>query len=179
MEKNQENEIKEVAVESVSVNDGAPSQSTPDIANETDDKLVAELQDKVAELTDKYMRVAAELENTRRRAARDTESAVRTCGMGIVKKFLPVMDACSQALKHNPDDAGIKSLALALESAFAQIGVVKIESVGQPLNPQFHSAISTVPADDAHAANTVFEEMQTGYMYGDTVLRPAMVIVAK
>lgn len=172
MEKNQENELKEVAVESVSVNDGAPSQSTPDIANETDDKLVAEL-------TDKYMRVAAELENTRRRAARDTESAVRTCGMGIVKKFLPVMDACSQALKHNPDDAGIKSLALALESAFAQIGVVKIESVGQPLNPQFHSAISTVPADDAHAANTVFEEMQTGYMYGDTVLRPAMVIVAK
>lgn len=177
MENNQENE-KQVQVESVSVNDGAPAPETVQPESESD-KLVSELQDKITDLTDKYMRVAAELENTRRRAARDTESAVRTCGMGMAKKFLPVMDALDAALKQTPDDQGIKSLSLALESAFAQIGIVKIESVGQPLNPQFHSAISTVPADDKHAPNTIFQEMQTGYMYGDTVLRPAMVVVSK
>ncbi len=165
---------KEVAVESVSVNDGA----TP-AADAPDNKLVAELQDKVAEITDKYMRAVAELENTRRRAVRDTESAARTAGMGIAKKFLPVMDALDAALKHNPDDSGIKSLAMALESAFAQIGIVKIESVGQKLNPQFHSAVSVVPVDESHAVDTIFQEMQTGYMYGDTVLRPAMVVVCK
>ena len=177
-EKNQETTEKEVAVETVSVNDGAAPVADA-AANGEADKIVAELQDKVAEMTDKYMRVAAELENTRRRAARDTESAARTAGMGIAKKFLPVMDALDVALKHNPDDSGMKSLAMALESAFAQIGIVKIESVGQKLNPQFHSAVSTVPADDAHAADTIFQEMQTGYMYGDTVLRPAMVVVCK
>ena len=178
MEKNNEN--KEVEIETVSVNDGAAivPEQTAQSESETD-KLVTELQDKVSEITDKYMRVAAELENTRRRAARDTESAARTCGMGIAKKFLPVMDALDAALKHNPDDSGMKSLALALESAFAQIGIVKIESMGQQLNPQFHNAISTVPADDAHPVNTIFQEMQTGYMYGDTVLRPAMVVVCK
>ena len=166
-------EIKEVDVESVSVNDGA------DVKDTAENKLVLDLQSKVSEMTDKYMRVAAELENTRKRAARDVESAARTCGMGIAKKFLPVMDALDAALKQAPDDAGIKSLAMALESAFAQIGIVKLESVGQQLNPQFHSAISVVPADEANPANTIVQEMQPGYMYGDTVLRPAMVIVSK
>ena len=177
---------KEVEVESVSLNDAEkPEKSgTPDNTNETateneTDKLIAELQTQVADMTDKYMRVAAELENTRRRSLRDAESAARTVGMGIAKKFLPVMDALDAALKQTPDDDGIKSLAMALNSAFAQIGIVKIESLGQQLNPQFHSAISTAPADDEHAPNTIFAEMQSGYMYGDTVLRPAMVVVAK
>ena len=170
---------KQVDVETVSVADGKNIETTDDAAVSDADKLVSELQTQVADLTDKYMRVAAELENTRRRATRDIESAARTCGMGIAKKFLPVMDALEMALKQSPDDAGIKSLAMALESAFAQIGIVKIESVGQPLNPQFHSAISTVPADDAHAPNTIVQEMQSGYMYGDVVLRPSMVVVSK
>ena len=185
MEKNQENinenatETKEVPVETVSVTENIPEAANDTAQQSETDKLIGELQDKIADLTDKYMRTAAELENTRRRSQRDTESAARTCGMNIAKKFLPVMDACDQAIKHAPDDAGIKSLSLALDSAFTQIGIVKIESVGQQLNPQFHSAISVVPADDEHPANTVVEEMQTGYMYGDTVLRPAMVVVSK
>ena len=172
---------KEVEVESVSLNDVEKTEKSgnADNKNNETDKLIAELQTQVADMTDKYMRVAAELENTRRRSLRDAESAARTVGMGIAKKFLPVMDALDAALKQTPDDDGIKSLAMALNSAFAQIGIVKIESLGQQLNPQFHSAISTAPADDEHAPNTIFAEMQAGYMYGDTVLRPAMVVVAK
>ena len=181
MEKNNKNENleKQVPVESVSISDNAPESTNLATEQSESENLIAELQAQVADLTDKYMRTAAELENTRRRAGRDTESAVRTCGMGIVKKFLPVMDALNIALKQSPDDAGIKSLAMALESAFAQIGIIKIESVGQELNPQFHSAISVVPADDTHKPNIIIEEVQTGYMYADIVLRPAMVIVSK
>ena len=184
MENNKQD--KHVDIESVSLNDAVeqPTDTTPvnesAVAPESEsEKLIGELQTQVADLTDKYMRIAAELENTRRRAARDSESVARTAGMGIAKKFLPVMDALVLAQKHAPNDDGIKSLAMALESAFAQIGIVKIESIGQQLNPQFHSAISTVPADDKHASGTVFDEVQSGYMYGDTVLRPAMVIVYK
>lgn len=175
----QDNSVKEVPVETVSVATENSTENHDGKSISESEKLINELQDKVADLTDKYMRVAAELENTRRRNQRDTESMARTVGMEIAKKFLPVMDALGVALKQTPDDAGIKSLALALESAFAQIGIVKIESIGQQLNPQFHSAISVVPVDETHAANTIVEEMQIGYMYGDTVLRPAMVIVAK
>lgn len=177
-----EDNKKEVDVETVSVADAdatvANQNTTPDEAGENNPNIT-ELQTQVADLTDKYMRAVAELENTRRRAARDAESVARTAGMNTAKKFLPVMDALDAALKQTPDDAGIQSLARALESAFAQIGIVKIKSVGQTLNPQFHSAISTVPADETHAPNTIFQEMQTGYMYGDVVMRPAMVVVSK
>ena len=161
-------ENKEVEIESVSIND-AP-------ANEDVD--VAKLQDDLAQMNDKYLRLAAELENTRRRAALDAESRARNRAMGVAGKILPVMDAVDAALKHNPDDAGIQSMARALESAFAQIGITKIESIGEKLNPMFHNAIQVVESPDAET-NTIVDEMQTGYMFGDTILRTAMVVVAK
>ena len=69
-------------------------------------------------------------------------------------------------------------MARALESAFAQIGITKIESIGETLNPMFHNAIQVVECPDKQS-NTIVEEMQSGYMFGDTVMRTAMVIVAK
>lgn len=93
------------------------------------------------------------------------------------------MDAIQAAQSHAPDDAGIQSMAAAMNDAFAQIGITKIESVGQILNPQFHNAIQVVDAPaDANPKpqpNTIMSELQTGYMFGDTVLRTAMVTVCK
>ena len=68
--------------------------------------------------------MAAELENTRRRNALDIESVSRNRAMGVAEKILPVMDAVQSALKHNPEDTGIKTMQRALENAFAQIGIV-------------------------------------------------------
>ena len=166
------NKDKEVKVESVSVDD-APANE-----NNNANIDIEKLQNQLAEMNDKYLRLAAELENTRRRAALDAESRARNRAMGVAEKVLPVMDAVEAALKHNPDDEGIKSMALALESAFAQIGITKIESIGEQLNPMFHNAIQVIESPD-HKTNTIVDEMQTGYMFGDTILRTAMVIVAK
>lgn len=178
-------EDKDVKIDEVSLNDAAPApETTPDVAVDDaaapdatpagDDALV----DQVRELNDKYLRVAAELENTRRRASRDCESAARNRAMSVVRNFLPVMDAIESALTHNPDDAGILAMSRAMSAAFDAAGVVKIESVGQTLNPQFHNAIQVIDAPDA-APNTIVQEMQPGYMFDDTVLRTAMVVVAK
>lgn len=164
-------EDKSVEIESVSVDE------TP--ANENNINVdIEKLQNQLAEMNDKYLRMAAELENTRRRAALDAESRARNRAMGVAEKILPVMDAIDAALKHSPDDDGIKSMARAMESAFAQIGIVKIESIGEQLNPMFHNAIQVVDTPDK-TTNTIVDEMQTGYMFGDTVLRTAMVVVAK
>ena len=168
---------KEVQVESVSVDD-APAVDVETVVADVQNPEIEKLIVQLAELNDKYLRMAAELENTRRRAALDAESRARTRSMSVAEKILPVMDAVDAALKHAPDDAGIQSMARALESAFAQIGITKIESVGEPLNPMFHNAIQVVESEDA-ASGTIVEEMQTGYMFGDTVLRTAMVVVAK
>ena len=174
---------KEVEIETVSVDTPAPDMQQPD---NTHDDAVAELDAlkvEFNELNDKYLRSVAELENTRRRAALDAESRARNRAMSVAKEFLPVMDAIVAARNIAPDDAGIQSMARAMESAFAKIGIVKIESVGQILNPQFHNAIQVVdaPADSnpRPAPNTIMTEMQAGYMYGDSVLRTAMVVVCK
>lgn len=169
-------ENKEVNIEEVSINDAdvqtnkdSTSASNPDI-----EKLTAQL----SEMNDKYLRLAAELENTRRRSALDAESRARNRAMGVAEKILPVMDAVDAALKHNPDDAGIQSMARALESAFEQIGITKIESVGKNLNPMHHNAIQVIECENTKP-NTIVEEMQAGYLYGDTILRTAMVVVSK
>lgn len=167
------NEEKDVTVESVSIDDAneptATDTTTPEI-----EKLSTEL----AEMNDKYLRLAAELENTRRRAALDAESRARNRAMGVIEKILPVMDAVDAAIKHNPNDAGIQSMARAMESAFDQIGITRIKSIGETLNPMHHNAIQVIDTPDAKS-NTIIDEMQAGYLYGDTILRTAMVIVAK
>ena len=170
---NKENK-KEVKIETVSVD------NKPEIPQDKQTEIIEQLNSKIAELNDKYLRVAAELENTRRRASLDIESVSRNRAMSVAEKILPVMDAVTAALKHNPDDEGIKTMERALQNAFVQIGIVKIESVGEILNPQFHNAIQMVDKpDDKTPTNTIVDEMQTGYMFGDTVLRPAMVVVSK
>ena len=172
-----------VEIESVSVADAVDTNlETKSEQPETLDveKQISELNAKITELNDKYLRVAAELENTRRRATLDIESVSRNRAMGVAEKILPVMDAVTSALKHNPEDDGIKSMERAIENAFAHIGITKIDSVGEMLNPQFHNAIQMVDKPSPETkTNTIVEEMQTGYMFGDTVLRTAMVVVSK
>ena len=170
-------EDKEVKVETVSVNDVKKDEKTsekPVVKDET-----AELATQIADLNDKYLRIAAELENTRRRAAIDTEARARARAMSVAEKFLPVMDALDAALKHTPDDPGIQAMARSVRAAFDEVGITKIESLGKVLNPALHNAIQVVPVTDETAPNTIVEEMQPGYMFGDNVLRAAMVVVAK
>ena len=168
------NDEKEVKVESVSIEDVVGDTAPESTVVPEVEKLTAQL----AQMNDKYLRLAAELENTRRRAALDAESRARNRAMGVAEKILPVMDAVDAALKHSPDDAGIQSMARALESAFEQIGITKIKSIGETLNPMHHNAIQVIDAPDAKS-NIIIDEMQSGYMYGDVILRTAMVIVAK
>ena len=173
----EDNKNKEVEIETVSVDETNDIQESK---CDEKDKTIEQLNTKIAELNDKYLRVAAELENTRRRASLDIESVSRNRAMGVAEKILPLMDAVQAALKHSPDDEGIKTMERAIQNAFAQIGIVKIDSVGEILNPQFHNAIQMVEKpDDNTQTNTILEEMQPGYMFGDTVLRTAMVVVSK
>lgn len=175
-----EKDKKEVEIETVSLEDGEQQIETENATLDEKDQTIKQLNDKITELNDKYLRMAAELENTRRRSALDIESVSRNRAMGVAGKILPVMDAISAALKHSPDDEGIKTMERAMQNAFAQIGIVKIESVGEILNPLFHNAIQMIDKPEPTTkTNTILEELQPGYMFGDVVLRPAMVVVSK
>ena len=159
------------------VADSGTAEKEPEV-DERDAKI-AQMTEDLAAANDRILRLAAELENTRRRAALDAESRARSRAMGVAEKLLPVMDAVQAALKHSPQDEGLKTLERALESSFAQIGITKIESLGQVMNPMFHNAIQVVPVPEGGKPDTIVQELQTGYMFGDTVMRTAMVVVAK
>jgi molecular chaperone GrpE len=170
---------EEVKVDAVSVADAETKGDTGETpTEESQNPEIEKLNATIAELNDKYLRAVAEIENTRRRAAIDADAAARNRAMSVARHFLPVIDAMAAALKHNPDDAGAAAMSRAIDAACAEIGMIKIESVGQKLNPQFHNAIQMIDVAGTET-NTIVEEMQAGFMFGDTVLRPAMVIVAK
>ncbi|HEX5688914.1 MAG TPA: nucleotide exchange factor GrpE [Roseiflexaceae bacterium] len=134
-----------------------------------------------ADLHDKYVRMAAEAENVRKRAERDAA----VLGARRVREFslslLEVADNLERALAHAPlGDAlrpGVEATLQQLKSALRQQGVEPIAvAPGIPFDPQLHEAIAGQPADVAR--ETVLEVAQTGYTFDGQLLRPARVVVA-
>ena len=154
------------------------NEASPVTAPESAPSELDQLRMELADMRDKYMRAAAEIENTRRRAAIDAESAARTRAMMVAENFLPLVDAINAACAAAPDDVGIETMARAATSVLAKIGITRIDTIGEIPNPLFHNAVSVEESPDV-APGTITKELQSGYMFGDSIIRPAMVIVAK
>lgn len=144
-----------------------------------------------AELRDKYLRLAAEMDNLRRRTERDVKDAKAYSVAGFARDMLAVSDNLRRALEAIPaeareaGDAGLKALIEGVEmtersmlAALERHGVKKLEPTGQKFDPNFHQAMFEVPNADV-PNNTVVHVVQAGYTIGERVLRPAMVGVAK
>jgi molecular chaperone GrpE len=143
------------------------------------------------ELKDRALRVAAEMENLRRRTARDVHDARAYAVANFARDMLSVSDNLRRALDAIPaeakaaGDAGFKALIDGVEiteramlSALERHGVKKLDPEGEKFDPNFHQAMFEVPNPDV-PANTVVQVVQPGYSIGERVLRPAMVGVAK
>lgn len=133
---------------------------------------------------DNYLRALAEVENTKKRSARDREEYLKFANVSMIKKMLPIIDDLHRALEvaHNTRDIeamvkGVEMIASRLDEVLKGEGVTTIESVGKPFDPQYHEAL-TVEASDQHPENTVIEQFQTGYVMHDRVIRPSLVKVS-
>jgi molecular chaperone GrpE len=144
-----------------------------------------------AELRDKYLRLAAEMDNLRRRTERDVRDAKAYSVAGFARDMLAVSDNLRRALDAIPPearesgDAGLSALIEGVEmtersmlAALERHGVKKLEPTGQKFDPNFHQAMFEVPNTEV-PNNTVVQVVQAGYTIGERVLRPAMVGVAK
>jgi len=144
-----------------------------------------------AELRDRFLRLAAEMDNLRRRTERDVKDAKSYSVAGFARDMLAVSDNLRRALEAVPAeiragaDATLTTLLEGVEltersmlSALERHGVKKIEAEGQKFDPNFHQAMFEVP-NPAVPNNTVLQVVQAGYTIGERVLRPAMVGVAK
>ncbi|WP_114228798.1 MULTISPECIES: nucleotide exchange factor GrpE [Sphingomonas] len=145
---------------------------------------VAELEAQLEEAKNKALYAAAEVQNVRRRLEGERDNAAAYASTGFARDMLAVRDHLDRALAHVPVGTdenfvqGIQATLRELDTVFGRHGIVKVESKGQPLDPNKHQAMVEIPTADA-APGTIVEEMQAGYMLKDRLLRPALVAVAK
>jgi molecular chaperone GrpE len=144
------------------------------------DALRSELQ----QARDSALRTRAELENYRKRAARELDDVRRYASLPLMRDLLPVVDNLDRAIaaaEKTHDTAslleGVKIVAQQLSGALQRHGCVKIDALEQPFDPHRHEAISQQPSDE-HPANTVTMVTQAGYQLHDRVVRPSQVIVS-
>ena len=134
----------------------------------------------MASMKEQLLRLAADFENFRKRAHRDQE-ALRKFGIEqVMRGLLPVIDNLTRALEHSdesPFSDGVKMVAKQFSDTLAEHGVKSFKSVGDVFDPELHEAMGQAPTEDA-IPGTVFQEMETGFMLHDRLLRPAKVLVA-
>ena len=142
------------------------------------------LEKALQEEKDRSLRTLAELENYRRRSARELDDANKYRAMDMIREILPVMDNLARAVeaaeKQNPNDpllAGVRMVYQQFLSALANQKCTKIEALGRPFDPNFHEAIQQFESDEP--ANTVLCVPQDGFLLVDRVVRPSQVVVAK
>ncbi|MDR0381788.1 MAG: nucleotide exchange factor GrpE [Oscillospiraceae bacterium] len=129
---------------------------------------------------DRYLRLAAEYDNYRKRTRRERDALHAEARAGAVEKFLPVYDNLERALAQSTEDEayrrGVELTMKGMTDALAGVGVSVIEALGKPFDPALHDAVVHV-SDDSGEENLVVEVLQTGFVMGDRVVRHSMVKV--
>jgi molecular chaperone GrpE len=135
-----------------------------------------------AEADERHLRLRADFENFRRRAAKDYESAHREGRRTALLPLLPVLDSLERALQAGSTDRefydGVEATHRLFLAALREAGAKPIETVGQPFDPTVHEAVAAVPADGGVTPGTVVREVRRGWRLDDELLRPAQVVVA-
>jgi molecular chaperone GrpE len=176
-------------------------QDSQDILDKKENKAedqAEETKSPMDELQDKYdalLRAYAEKENEIKRIKQDSESEVRYQKSKMARDFLDISENLNRALdaikseytKHADDTeiqstlknvmTGIEMTEQAFLKSLDKNGIKKIKTIGENMDPNLHQAIQQIPSDKA--PGTIIDEVQSGYMIGDKVLREAMVVVAK
>ena len=147
--------------------------------------------DEIASLKDQLLRVQAEAENVRRRAARDVENAHKFALEKFAAELLPVVDSLEKAVESaqigaETSDAGAanaigEGVELSLKlfyDVLEKAGISRIHPKGEPFDPQYHEAMAMLEHADAEP-NSVLDVMQPGYTLNGRLVRPAMVVVSK
>ena len=138
-----------------------------------------ELQREYQELNDRFLRLAADFENFRKRTERDLDARVRFAIGEFASELLEVIDNFERALKEEDETAreGLVQIHKLFRSILERHGIRPLESVGKPFNPAEHEAVAYVPS--AYDEGTIVEEFCRGYCMQDRVIRCAKVAVSK
>ncbi len=175
------NEAQEIA-------DEAADEAVNDAASQLAERIAA-LEDQLATAQQDALYAKADVQNVRRRAEKEVADAHAYAATKFARDILSVADNIARALDTIPvsarkDDAwqglitGLDATSRELATVFERHGIVRIETIGQMLDPNLHQAMMEIPTDDTEPG-TIVQEIQAGYRIKDRLLRPALVGVAK
>ena len=178
-----EEKVGEKAQEQQEAAQAQAEEQVADTAAETADAL-AEAQKQAAEAQDKYLRLAAEFDNYRRRTSKEKLDLVKSAGEDILKGMLPVLDDCERAIKQLEqteastfEKEGTGLIYNKLLSYMKSCGLEEIEVVGKEFDTDFAEVVAQLPVEDSKQKGTVLEVIQKGYILGGKVIRFAKVVV--
>ncbi|MET0602572.1 MAG: nucleotide exchange factor GrpE [Baekduia sp.] len=138
----------------------------------------AELEAEVARLDDRFKRALADLDNYRKRTAKDVDRRIAEGTDALLADWLEVADSVQRALMMTPLDDGLRAVDEQIEVTLARQQVTRLGEVGEPFDPDRHEAVAVAPATD-RPDGTVVEVIRPGYARDGRVLRPALVAVAQ
>ena len=150
-------------------------------------EVIQELKDRAAKAEENWNRfllATADLENYKKRAARERTDAVMYANESLLQKLLPTLDAFEMALASPADSAsqslraGIVMVSTQLKSTLAEAGLEEIDATGKTFDPNLHEAVSQVETADMPEGR-VAQQIRKGYKFRNRLLRPAGVVVAK
>jgi molecular chaperone GrpE len=186
-------EKNEAAQEQTQMMNGAESAGVEDagmVEAEAERLLTAEEQlaaarAEAARNLEGWQRAQAEFANARKRLEKQRVEAYTTANAELATRLLPIVDDFERALDNAPDGAEGKSWLTGVELVYRKLagilegmGVVPIEAVGQPFDPNLHEALGQENSNE-HESGVVTREMQKGYRLGDRVIRPSIVYVSE
>jgi molecular chaperone GrpE len=172
------------------------SASTDEVTAETTAQAVSEppapepdpleaARAEVQKLRDQLLRTAADFDNYKKRARRESQDGERRAREDFLRDLLPVFDNLERATQHADSAKDVKSLADGIgmvmrmfADTLSKIGIERVTALGQPFDPALHEAVQHLETTEV-PAGCVAAEVQAGYRFGDRLVRPAMVVVAK
>ncbi|MCL2662732.1 MAG: nucleotide exchange factor GrpE [Oscillospiraceae bacterium] len=180
--------VKKEEKDAKSVNTKAGNRNVTEDSEMTEENVINEpgskdlYQNELTAERDKYLRLAAEYDNFRKRSAKEREKTYTDARADVIGKLLPVYDNLERALKMECSDEsyykGVELIMTQLTDMLDSLGVKAIPAAGQPFDPNLHNAVMSIENPDL-GENMVAEEIQKGFTLGDRVIRFSTVVVTK
>lgn len=163
------------------------TEQTETDTSEEEVEVLSESEQKIAELKDQLLRALAENENTRKRAQKDKEDALKFGVSNIARDMVGVADNLRRAMENKSENAaelaealfsGVDLILKDFEGVLGRHGIQRIDALNQQFDPHWHQAVFEQETED-HVPGIVIQVVQDGYKIHDRLLRPAMVAVSK
>jgi molecular chaperone GrpE len=182
-EEENKNENIEASLETEAIEEAAKEETEEN--NEDKEDVKDEYKEKYEDLNNKYIRLAADFDNFRKRTIQEKEELSKYTTVEVLKKITTVLDTFDRAKEQLKDIDNCQTVKESYEVAYKQfvdtltkIGMEEIEALGKEFNPNEHEAITQIPTDE-YEPDTVAVVAQKGYKLQDRIIRPALVGVAK